>query len=171
TVITCDGENKDARKLLAKALKASKSDIRRHAVRACLEVNVNEKEFSRLIKLAKGDTDLKVRAVSCHAATTLAVRYRNDEAFTVDPDEIALYAKKRKKILGLTKKLKAALESVMARDREAKLREFAKLCLEALNSQEFIDLDGDLDELFSDDELTSDESSDKRKRRGGGGRR
>ncbi len=172
TAITCDPDDKTARKLLNKGLKASKSEVRLHSARACLEVAVDKNEFSKLIKMARGDTDMKARAVGCHASTTLAIRYRDNLALTVDGRKRADFALRRKKILALTKsKLRPALRKIAAGDKEESLREFATLCLSALDSQDFVDLDGDLEEFFNDEEAFNPEGGSKKKRRGRGGRR
>ncbi len=166
TIVTCDGDNKTSRKILNKALKSNKSDVRIHAIRACLEVSVNAKEFSKLIKLAKGDTDVVVRAVACHASTTLALQYRNGSALTTNPKEKAAYMARRKKIATLeTKKLKPTLKKVAAKDREEKLRDYAALCLRAIESQDYVDLESDLDEFHDDDELLDPEESKAKKKR------
>lgn len=144
----CSSE-KDVRKLIQKALKSGKSLVRTHAVRACLDFPPDDKLFGKITGLARGDTDKSVRAVACHAGTSLALSAAQEDG------AVAV------KVRSLTKrKLKKALKTVAAKDRDEGLRAYAAMCLEALAGDEDMLFETGIDDFHSESELLGDETDD-----------
>ena len=124
TLVTCSSE-KAVRKLLVKALGSRKALVRVHAVRGALELPPDATCLGKIAGLARGDSDGSVRAVACHAGTAMALDAEEQQAPGVD------------KIRSVVKrKLRKALRSVAARDRDERIRTFASACLAALDGEE-----------------------------------
>ena len=170
TAVSCAPKEAGTRKLLSKALKINKKMVRVHAVRSTVEVNLTASEFQKIIGMAKGDTDRDVRAVACHACTTVGLRTMADSSFVGGMTE-ADYPDLTKVRKLTKKKLLPALRKVAGGDRSPELREYAAACLQALKDPENGDHESGLDEFHDDDDLFKEEEDNGTGRSGGGGRR
>ena len=105
--------------------------------------------FGKLVGLARGDTDKSVRAVACHASTSLALSVADQEGDAAG------------KIRSLVKrKLRKALKTVASKDRDEAMRNYAARCLEALDDDENTEFDSEIDGFHKDGELLGGDGDD-----------
>lgn len=143
TAARMDPKNEKLLKIHRYALKKGPPMIRIHAIRACVDLDIRDKEFWWLIEMARAGTSMRVQALSCWAATEILLRSRKPVIIERDVDggtESDGYARTRdrpfaKEIIKMTPKLGHALRQVAEAGRTARIRAYATECVKALDGE------------------------------------
>jgi hypothetical protein len=142
TLARMDRHHPEVLRLHRRELDSGGPTMRVHAVRACLDLDVEGSHVKTLIAVAHAGTSLKVQALACYVATEILLKMKKPLVVEAEEGEGATdgYARTvdrphAQEILAQEASLADVLRAVAEGSRDEKLRAYAASCVDALEGK------------------------------------